>query len=59
MLSIVYSTYSTCAYPVTIANRKKRKKEKKRKENAQEWMFCTPLEERKGIQNKEKDEKCL
>lgn len=48
MLSIVYSTYSTCAYPVTIANRKKRKKEKKRKENAQEWMF-----------NKEKDEKCL
>lgn len=49
MLSIVYSTYSTCAYPVTIANRKKRKKEKKRKENAQEWMFCTPLEERKGI----------
>lgn len=31
MLSIVYSTYSTCAYPVTIANRKKRKKEKKKK----------------------------
>lgn len=35
-LSIVYSAYGTCAYPVTIANRKKQKKKKKK--NAQEWM---------------------
>lgn len=32
-LSIVYSAYGTCAYPVTIANRKKQKKK-----NAQGWM---------------------
>ena len=38
-LSIVYSAYGTCAYPVTIANRKKqKKKKKKKKKNAQEWM---------------------
>lgn len=29
-LSIVYSAYGTCAYPVTIANRKKQKKKKKK-----------------------------
>lgn len=50
-LSIVYSAYGTCAYPVTIANRKKHKK-KKKKMLKSGWI-CTPLEGKRDNRIKE------
>lgn len=50
-LSIVYSAYGTCAYPVTIANRKKQKK-KKKKMLKSGWI-CTPLEGKRDNRIKE------